>query len=275
MAKQAGIHQLKGKVGSMSYFQMAGVQDGIVRRIPEGLSSRVKNDEVYANTRLNNEEFTRAAQLSKVAYNSVPNRLNSMFRRFAYAEMLKGVKEFIVAGTGDWGKRIPSERLDVVVRDVLENRAKFGPYDGQFGDLRMTRGAQTGIAITLTYSTAQAAAMASLGITGLLMRVQYTANGYLIGGDSPVLVGGHSNIDSSEISVDASGGDEEFAAFVPSAETLNMLPANFAQLAGSNDSGIVAVVTFLPLRSVNDKNYVLTEFATYAAIACGGVVVTP
>lgn len=274
MAKQSGIHQLKGKVGSMSYFQMAGVQDGIVRRIPEGLSSRVKNDEVYANTRLNNEEFTRAAQLSKVAYNSVPNRLNSMFRRFAYAEMLKGVKEYIVNGTGDWGKRIPTERLDNVVRDVLENRAKFGPYDGQFGDLTMVRSAENGIEITLTYSTAQAAAMASLGITGLLIRSQYTGNGYVLGGSDPLLVGGHSNIDSTDLDINPNGGNEELATFVPGAGTLNMFPAQFAQLAASADGGIVAVITLLPLRSVNEKNYVLTEFATYAAIACGPVNVS-
>lgn len=272
MAKQSGIHQLKGKVGSMSYFQMAGVQDGIVRRIPEGLSSRVKNDEVYANTRLNNEEFTRAAQLDKIAYNSVPNRVNSMFRRFAYAEMLKGIKAYIVAGTGDWGKRIPAERLDIVIQDVLENRAKFGPYDGQFGDLTFTRGLQSGIVITLNYSSAQASAMLSLGIDGLIIRAEYTANGYLIGGESPVLVGGHSNIVSTDLSIESTGGEEELQTFTPSAVSLNMLPANYAQLASSATSGIVAVVTFLPYRVVNSKSYILQELSTFAALACGAVV---
>lgn len=274
MAKQSGIHQLKGKVGSMSYFQMAGVQDGIVRRIPEGLSSRVKNDEIYANTRLNNEEFTRAAQLAKIAYNSVPNRLNSMFRRFAYAEMLKGIKEYIVNGAGDWGKRVPTDRLDNVVRDVLENRAKFGPYDGQFGDLTMERSAESGIVLTLTYSSAQVAAMASLGITGLLFRVQYTANGYVLGSGDPILVGGRSNITSMDVDLLPNGGSEELDTFVPGAASLNMFPAAFAQLSASADGGIAAVVTILPLRSVNDKNYVLTEYATYAAIACGAVNVS-
>lgn len=259
----------------MSYFQMAGVTDGIVRRIPEGLSSRVKNDEVYANTRLNNEEFTRAAQLAKIAYNDVPNRISSMFRRFAYAEMLKGIKAYIVAGTGDWGKRIPAERLDVVLQDVLENRAKFGPYDGQFGDLTMTRGLQNGISIVLTYSAAQASAMASLGIDGFLLRYQFNANGYVSGAPTPTLVGGRSNILGTDININPEGSDETLDNFVPSATTLNMLPANYAQLASSDTSGIVAVVTFLPYRVINNKSYILQELSTYAALACGAVVETP
>lgn len=275
MAKQSGIHQLKGKVGGMSYFQMAGVTDGIVRRIPEGLSSRVKNDEVYANTRLNNEEFARAAQLSKVAYNSVPNRLNSMFRRFAYAEMLKGIKAYIVAGSGDWGKRIPTERLDIILQDVLENRAKFGPYDGQFGDFTFTRGAQTGIAVTYSYSATQSAAMKALGIDSMILRIQYTAAGYGVESGLPVLLGGRSNIESLQVSIVAGESDDTETTFTPDAISLNMLPAKFAQLANTDGNGIMAVVTMLPVRIINSKEYVLTELSTYTVLAFGGLVVTP
>lgn len=259
----------------MSYFQMAGVQDGIVRRIPEGLSSRVKNDEVYANTRLNNDEFARAAQLSKVAYNSVPNRINSMFRRFAYAEMLKGIKAYIVAGTGDWGKRIPAERLDVVLQDVLENRAKFGPYDGQFGQFNMVRGVQNGIQVNWVYTSSDISKMQSLGIDGIDFRILFDANGYLTAGESPVLVGGRSNITQYNDDFIPSGGDQEIVDFMPSAETLNMLPANYAQLANSSTSGISCVITILPYRIVNEKNYILTELSTYLVLACGAVFPAP
>lgn len=275
MAKQSGIHQLKGKVGSMSYFQMAGVTDGIVRRIPEGLSSRVKNDEVYANTRLNNDEFTRAAQLAKIAYNDVPNRISSMFRRFAYAEMLKGIKAYIVAGTGDWGKRIPSERLDVVLQDVLENRAKFGPYDGQFGDLSFTRGAQFGISAELVYTEAQATSMISQGITGIILRSLFNANGYVPTSDPPILVGGRSNVISDDFTISQEGDTVTAGSLVPSATSLNMLPANYAQLANSTTSGINLIITFLPYRVVNDKKYVMQELCTYATLACGAVIETP
>lgn len=42
MAKQSGIHQIKGKVGEMSYYKQSGVSSGLIRSINPSMSGRVK-----------------------------------------------------------------------------------------------------------------------------------------------------------------------------------------------------------------------------------------
>ena len=85
MAKQSGIHQLRGKVGEMSYYRTKGVQDGVVRRINQGMSQRVKTGDEYVNTRLNNAEFKNANAIATAAFNSVNSRKRGMMRNFAVA----------------------------------------------------------------------------------------------------------------------------------------------------------------------------------------------
>ena len=66
MAKQSGLHQLRGKVGEHSYYRQTGISSGLVRSINQGMSARVKNDEAFLNTRLNNAEFGQAGRIASV-----------------------------------------------------------------------------------------------------------------------------------------------------------------------------------------------------------------
>ena len=137
MAKQTGLHLIKGKVGEYSYYRSAGVSAPLMRRINQGMSARVKNGDEYANTRLNNAEFKNAQGLATFLFNAVPNRKASMMRRFAIAEMTKKSLEYIKDGSGRWGARIPIVGMDSIAADLLENRAKNGPYQGEFGLLNV------------------------------------------------------------------------------------------------------------------------------------------
>ena len=116
MAKQMGIHQIRGKVGERSYYKTKGVEAGISRSINQGLSARVKTDEAFANTRLNNAEFKNANAIASAAFRSVPNRKRGMMVNFAVAAMTKKALEAIKEGIGDWGARRPSVELDALIR---------------------------------------------------------------------------------------------------------------------------------------------------------------
>ena len=127
MAKQSGIHQLRGKVGEMSYYRQAGVAGGLVRGINPGMSSRVKTSVEYANTRLNNDEFKTATQYAANVLRAVVPIYRPMFNTFRNAKLAAKVLELIKSNTGTWGNRIitPSNQEAIIsaVNSLSKNRA--------------------------------------------------------------------------------------------------------------------------------------------------------
>lgn len=127
MAKQSGIHQLRGKVGEMSYYRQSGVSGGLVRGINPGMSSRVKTSVEYANTRLNNDEFKTATQYAANILRAVVPLYRPMFNTFRNAKLAAKVLELIKSNTGAWGRRIilPANQEAVIaaVNSLSKNRA--------------------------------------------------------------------------------------------------------------------------------------------------------
>lgn len=106
MAKQSGIHQLRGKVRGMSYYRQKGVSDGLARSINQGMSERVKNDAGYLNTRLNAREFGSAGSFAGAAIRAISDRQRTMLKDFATGALAKAVKALIAQdSTNPWGER--------------------------------------------------------------------------------------------------------------------------------------------------------------------------
>ena len=106
MAKQSGLHQLRGKVGEHSYYKQTGIVSGLVRSINQGMSSRVKTDEAYANTRLNNREFGQAGRLSAMLAQYITPKFRPMVLPFSQSKMAKVLLEYIKNDTtAPWGGR--------------------------------------------------------------------------------------------------------------------------------------------------------------------------
>lgn len=106
MAKQEGIHGLRGKIGGMSYYSMKGVDGGLVRKVNEGMSTRVKNDDAFVNTRLNAREFGASGNFSGAIIRTVSKRWRFILQSFATAAMTKFVNGEIKQDvTNDWGAR--------------------------------------------------------------------------------------------------------------------------------------------------------------------------
>lgn len=274
MAKQKGLHQIKGKVGDMSYYQTAGVPGGLIRRIPEGLSSRVKTADEYANTRLNNEEFKNAAAIASFAFNAVPNRKSSMMRRFAVAEMIKEALRYIKEGSGNWGQRIPSATFDNIITDLLENHAKMGPYSSEYGTIIVNVGSQNEITVEFSVDAALVTELQSKGIDGLYYVSVRGAMAEVVNTDGQLLqYFGVSSPDPHDETVD---GDFTVTAlsFTPSAQTLGLLPLGYVAAQSAANNGMFGIISILPYRTVGSSRHILQELSTFVAIPLGAIPTT-
>lgn len=271
MAKQRGIHQLKGKVGGMSYYQQAGVQQGLVRRIPEGLSSRVKTADEYANTRLNNDEFKNANGIATFLFNAVPSRKASMMRRFAISAMTKRALEYIKVGSGNWGQRIPVAKMDEIAVDLLDNQSKSGPYSGEFGQVtsEVSNGTYN---ISIDYDAAVASDLLSKGISGFYALIVKGALAEVVDTDGFVRQHfGVSSISPSDIEPINAEGDTFSTSFTPSPQTLGMSPAGYTAAQAATNNGMFAVITFIPYRTIGSQRHSLYEYSTFAVLNLGAI----
>lgn len=106
MAKQSGLHQIRGKVGEHSYYKQTGVASGLIRSINQGMSQRVKTADEYANVRLNNAEFGQAGRISKVLGMFISPKYRPMLLPFSQSKMCKIILEAIKKDdNAPWGQR--------------------------------------------------------------------------------------------------------------------------------------------------------------------------
>lgn len=142
MAKQLGIHQLKGKVRDMSYYRQKGVVDGLARSINQGLSKRVKEDAAYQNTRLNAAEFGTVGSFAGAAIRAISDRQRAMLKDFATGDLAKVCRALIQRDTGNpWGARRFSKSSDEkFIVSTINTYAKndFVSYVGGVWDVEIT-----------------------------------------------------------------------------------------------------------------------------------------
>lgn len=271
MAKQTGLHLIKGKVGEYSYYRSAGVDAPLMRRINQGMSARVKNGDEYANTRLNNAEFKNAQGLATFLFNAVPNRKASMMRRFAIAQMTKKGLEYIKDGSGNWGARIPVAGMGGIAFDLLENRSKSGPYSGEFGVVSAETEGDT-ITISVDYDQVTASDLIQKGIDGFYTLCVKGALAEVVDSDGFVRQHfGVSSISPDDNTVDPSGSGFTAMNFTPSYTTLGMSPAGFIAAQAASNNGMYAIISFIPYRQVGSQRHTLYEHATFVCLNLGAI----
>ena len=274
MAKQMGIHQIRGKVGERSYYRTKGVEAGISRSINQGMSARVKTGEEYANTRLNNAEFKNANGIATAAFNSVNSRKRGMMRNFAIAAMTKAALEDIKQGTGAWGVRLPLTELDTLICDLLENHAKGGVYDGKFGNFDVTPlDAGGACSVDILFTDAQVQALKDLGIDGMYYVPSKCLAGEIIVDGLPRLFAGHGSDAPAIINVasidpsDPSG----LSVSVSTPSSVGMSESGYAFAQEDTKHGFYLVLSILPFRGLAGANHILQEHCTYVAIPLGQI----
>lgn len=249
MAKQSGLHQLRGKVGEHSYYRQTGIVPGLVRSINQGLSARVKSGAEYVNTRLNNAEFGQACRIAGALGKLVVPKFRPMILPFSQSKMAKDILEVIKMGTGSWGQRNVSATDTDALIATLNSVAKndFSTYGVR---LDQPNDSYTVDSPTVTSK------LLSIGADGYDLRIcrcvvragVYSAAENKYAQTIPLAL-------TEVISgVDAEGGGEIEVTFPT-------LPAGpFVDLS-------FFLVIILPYREINSVKHVLQEACTYSAFA--------
>lgn len=255
----------------MSYYQQAGVNAGLVRRINQGLSDRVKTAVEFANTRLNNAEFKTASLVGSAAGHSVIPAWRSMFRRFAQANMVKRLKELIKEDTAHpWGLRLPTGNMGVVAADLLENYAKGGQYQGQYGQLTWSTSFTQddelrSISLNWLIAEETVAQLTSEGINGFKIYIVGSGMFTTIQDSAPRIAAGHSAPDVHTLTLIPGSENEVDYGIEFTPQGVGFSPRGFTELQASNNGGMWVVASIVPTRRVGTTSYELQELATYVA----------
>lgn len=250
MAKQSGLHQIKGKVGEYSYYNQTGVSGGLIRSINQGLSARVKTSEEYVNTRLNNAEFGQACRIAAKVIQYITPKFRPMILPFSQSKMAKLLLEVIKSQTGNWGQRNITDADGSTIAQLLSTLAKnnFEDYGvsvtGQDDQLVVTTDAALSVAKMAAIGASEYAVRAILCDTwiGTFLRDQAKyANSF-----------GRANIYEDNI---VANSDASFDAVYPD-EPPTGWPATGSRMV---------VIVVMPVRTVNGESYILQEHCTFKA----------
>ena len=126
MAKQRGIHQIKGKINNLCYYQQKYVRGGLIRRINEAMSERLKTDPVFANTRHANAIFGGASMCAGVLLEFFSSRATYLFKPYRHALLTKIVKKdlFTQSAGVPYPAFLPTAKMTSSFPYVIDNIVK-------------------------------------------------------------------------------------------------------------------------------------------------------
>lgn len=255
MAKQSGLHQIKGKVGEHSYYRQTGVASGLIRSINQGLSERVKTDQAYLNTRLNNAEFGQACKIAARMIQYITPKFRPMILPFSQSKMAKLILEQIKVASGEWGKRNFSDATGAVSSTLLSTLAKnnFDEYGVKI--IPATGAAFAKLALDETIADAK---LQAIGADGYNVRLVFTDTWV---GDINPTTGKYADSFARGNNYDFNGLNDDTAHDLDQCE----YPLN--PPTGWPAHGIrMVVIIVMPYRTVGTQQYVLQESCTFKAV---------
>lgn len=253
MAKQSGIHQLRGKVGEHSYYRQTGVNAGLVRSINPGLSARVKESAEYANVRLNNAEFGQAGRISSIIAKYINPKYRAMVLPFSQSKMAKVLLEYLkLDTTHPWGERnLMSANSGIAQVEALNSVAK-NAFD-EFG-LKIV-GDEENNHIVVSTSPQTLEKLAAIGADGFSLRlVVFTT---WIGTYNNGKYGPSNAIGNTYITAQTEPAPDEDFEFN---YTLRPAPSPGINVLVAERCAVLMV---LPYRTINNENHTLQENCTY------------
>ena len=259
MAKQSGLHQIRGKVGEHSYYRQTGVSSGLIRGINQGMSQRVKTGDEYANTRLNNSEFGAACHVAAQLGGLVVPKYRPMILPFSQSKMAKGVFDLSRQNTGEWGKRVVGLADTDALASILAGTSKRSISD--FITLTFTAPQANQLNVNMKISEEQASMMASLGIDGVLVKASIFSveTGKYVASLGKIAEGLNRELSSSTNEVGIVAGQEVDGDIALSYTIPGTIDPKF-------NRHLFAVVVFMPSRSVGDGVYTLQEYCSFTAV---------
>lgn len=254
MAKQSGLHQIKGKIGEHSYYQQTGVAGGLVRRINQGLSEKVKTSEAFANTRLNNAEFGQAGRISSVLGMFITPKFRPMLLPFSQSKMAKVILEIIKTDSASWGQRnLTARNIPPTCVEALNSVAK-GDFSSFGLNLQLDDENST---LTVGTSSSYVSKLASIGADILSLKLVACSPwiGTYIAGNNAYANSYARGIDSSIIDLESDDTDATITYAFRSAP-----PQGWPAIYGN-----FFVLILLPKRTINGTEHILQEHCTFFA----------
>lgn len=260
MAKQTGLHQIRGKVGEHSYYRQSGITSGLIRGINPGMSSRVKTGDEFANTRLNNAEFRNAAELASAMGSIVLPKFRPMILPFSQSKLTSAYLQLIKETAGEWGQRNAVAAQTQQIADALNAIAKKRFAD-MFLDIEpiVVPSGSSAATVTVGWTGDQASVMSSLGISGVDIKatgVRLAVGEYdpSIGRNRKTGVNlGQPNSTSQSVTT-GTGVSEDLSVSVAS-----------LVLPGYVGLGYIIVIA-MPFREVGGVEYTLQEYCTFKCV---------
>lgn len=261
MAKQSGLHQIRGKVGEHSYYRQTGVSSGLIRSINQGMSERVKTSEEYANTRLNNSEFAAASNVAGLLGKMVSPKFRPMILPFSQSNMAKALLDLARQNNLPWGARVVSAADTPEIAAILSAQSKRD--FSEFISVEVERGSATSATLVVKWDATQATLMASLGITALTVSavqidlasgkynnvIGKIQNGYIRKRDSMLILDAQTVVAGNDYDAQE---DIVVGSFTPTPELYN------------GHQFVIFVV--MPLREVGGVSHVLQEYCSFVAV---------
>ena len=257
MAKQSGLHQLRGKVGEHSYYRQTGIVSGLVRSINQGMSARVKTDEAFVNTRLNNAEFGQAGRIASMLAKYITPKFRPMVLPFSQSKMAKLILEFIKNDTtAPWGQRniVSSNSGDMQV-EALNSVAK-NRFD-EFG-LKLTINDENS-ELTAVITSETVNKLSAIGADG--MQVRFLASSSWIG-TYVQSTGKYAESYARANVYDNDSSNPEVGDDIVFTYTLRQAPPQGWPAFVAERTGIFIV---LPYRTINGQKHILQENCTFSA----------
>lgn len=260
MAKQRGLHQIKGKVGEYSYYSQTGVSGGLIRKINEGLSARVKTDAAYANTRLNNQEFGAAANVSALLGQCVTPKFRPMILPFSQSKMAKDILKVAREHTANWGQRVVTSEDTAKLCDILSAMSKRDINEFVTADVSRETVDEATVYGQITKE--QVSLMLSLGITNFtLTAVQFDiATGQWVPLAQEMSTGYMTRNNSADVFSDTA---LVAGAGLDNSETIDV--RTFVPEANHSGHQIIVFVA-MPIREINGVPHILQEYCSFVAM---------
>ena len=257
MAKQSGLHQLRGKVGEHSYYRQTGISSGLVRSINQGMSSRVKNDEAFVNTRLNNAEFGQAGRIASVLGQYISPKFRPMILPFSQSKMAKVILEYIKTDTTHpWGERNIVSNNSVESQAAALNSVAKNRFE-DFGLNLVFDEENTTLEVTCTEETISK--LAAIGADGLKLRFlassTWIGNYVQVSGKYFPTIRAAMTYDSDMVTPQ-SGDSENFTYALHPAP-----PQTWPVLV----AGRMGILIVMPYRTINNVEHTLQEYCTFKA----------
>lgn len=240
------------------YYSQKGVDGGLVRKINEGMSSRVKNDAAFANTRRNAAEFGALGSFSGVAISAISKRWRTILDPFATGKLSRDLAPILRSdNTNPWGQRgLNFVDTEDAVKAKISSYAK-NQYSENFATgIVFDRPQSGGVTITGTTTAATSEGLLSRGAKGVVY--EYYVYGIQFG-----------------------GFDSAAGSYLPSENYIRPIGSVDAEIGQVTDLGVTSLVTLpeggnelistvlvvaLPYKTVGNVKYTLQEMCSFTLL---------